>query len=74
MNSCVTYLVSVAATSYHGIVDSDDADDFYAKLCSLEKVWNDRERDITNREPAFYDWFVGNVSDMIITSMLKPLC
>ena len=70
---CDIFGKSVAATSYHGIVDSDDADDFYAKLCSLEKVWNDREREITNQEPAFYDWFVGNVSDTIITSMLKPL-
>ena len=70
---CDIFGKSVAATSYHGIVDSDDADDFYAKLCSLEKVWNDREREITNQEPAFYDWFVGNVSDTIITCMLKPL-
>ena len=70
---CDIFGKSVAATSYHGIVDSDDADDFYAKLCSLEKVWNDREREITNQEPAFYDWFVGNVSDRIITCMLKPL-
>ena len=70
---CDIFGKSVAATSYHGIVDSNDADDFYAKLCSLEKVWNDRERGITNQEPTFYDWFVGNVSDTIITSMLKPL-
>ncbi|KAK2562423.1 hypothetical protein P5673_014075 [Acropora cervicornis] len=71
---CDIFGKSVAATSYHGIVDSDDADDFYAKLCSLEKVWNDRERDFTNQEPAFYDWSVGKVSDTIITCMLKPLC
>ena len=70
---CDIFGKSVAATSYHGIVDSNDADDFYAKLCSLEKVWNDRERGITNQEPTFYDWFVGNVSDTIITSILKPL-
>ena len=70
---CDIFGKSVAATSYHGIEDSDDADDFYPKLCSLEKVWNDRERESTNQEPAFYDWFVGNVSDTIITSMLKPL-
>ena len=54
-------------------VDSNEADDFYAKFCSLENVWNDREREITIQEPALYDWFVGNVSDTIITSMLKPL-
>lgn len=70
---CDIFGKSVAATSYHGIVDSEDSDDFYAKLCSLEKVWNDRERVITNQEPSFYDWFVPNVSDTILTSMLKPL-
>jgi len=70
---CDIFGKSVAATSYHGIVDSDDEDDFYGKLCSLEKIWNDRERGITNQEPAFYDWFVGHVSDTIVTSMLKPL-
>lgn len=26
-----------------------------------------------SKEPTFYDWFVGHVSDTIITSMLKPL-
>lgn len=70
---CDIFGKSVAATSYHGIVDSDDADEFYVKLCSLENVWNDRERAITSQEPSFYDWFVGNVSDTIVTSMLKPL-
>ena len=70
---CDIFGKSVAATSYHGIVVSNEADDFYETLCSLEKVWSDHERGITNQEPALYDWFVGNVADTIITSMLKPL-
>ena len=55
---------NAAAISYHGIVDSDDSDDFYAKLCSLEDVWNAREWEITYQTPTFYDSFYA--------SMLKP--
>lgn len=43
MNFLTTFGHDAAAISYHGIVDSDDSDDFYAKLCSLEDVWNARE-------------------------------
>ena len=64
---------NAAAISYHGIVDSDDSDDFYAKLCSLEDVWNAREWEITYQTPTFYDWFVKNVADTINASMLKPM-
>ena len=47
MNFSTTFGHNAAAISYHGIVDSDDSDDFYAKLCSLEDVWNAREWEIT---------------------------
>ena len=72
MNFSTTFGHNAAAISYHGIVDSDDSDDFHAKLCSLEDVWNAREWEITYQTPTFYDSFVKNVADTINTSMLKP--
>lgn len=72
MNFSTTFGHNAAAISYHGIVDSDDSDDFHAKLCSLEDVWNAREWEITYQTPTFYDSFVKNVADTINASMLKP--
>ena len=73
MNFSTRFGHNAAAISYHGIVDSDDSDDFHAKLCSLEDVWNAREWEITYQTPTFYDWFVKNVADTINASMLKPM-
>ena len=72
MNFSTTFGHNAAAISYHGIVDSDDSDDFYAKLCSLEDVWNARGWEIAHQTPTFYDSFVKNVADTINASMLKP--
>lgn len=45
---CDIFGKSVVVILYYGIVDFDDVDDFYVKLCFLEKVWNDCEREIIN--------------------------
>ena len=63
----------VEGTCFHGIVDCEDGNEFYAKLCSLEHIWNDQEKAITKREPVFYQWFVRNHADSIEASMLKPV-
>ena len=63
----------VEGTCFHGIVDCEDGNEFYAKLCSLEHIWNDQEKAITKREPVFYQWFVCNHADSIEASMLKPV-
>ena len=55
-----------------GLVDAEDDDCYEASLCSLQKVWNDREREV-NDPPMFYEWFVGNCKDMVKRTMLKPV-
>ena len=53
-----------------GLVDAEDEDSFEASLCSLQTVWNDREREF-NDPPQFYDWFVENSKETIKTTILK---
>ena len=45
------------SSSEEGILDAESAQDFEAKLLSLETVWQERERALTKRnDPIFYNW------------------
>ena len=57
-----------------GLVDADNATDFYAKLLSLEGVWNEREMPFlkANQQPAFYTYVNGQVCEM--TEILPARC
>ena len=55
-----------------GLVDAEDDDCYEASLCSLQKVWNDREREV-NDPPMFYEWFVANCKETVKKTMLKPV-
>ena len=55
-----------------GLVDAEDEDCYEASLCSLKKIWSDREREF-NDPPSFYEWFVKNCKDTVRSSMLKPV-
>ena len=37
-----------------GLVDAEDEECYEASLCSLQKIWNDREKDFNN-PPSFYE-------------------
>ena len=59
-----------------GLSDAEDADDFFAKLMSIEQNWNRIE--ICHRhflasqkqEPVFYDWFCQNYSTVFFQKVL----
>lgn len=53
-----------------GLVVAEDDDCYGASLCSLQKVWNDRERKV-NDLPMIYKWFVGNYKETVKRIMLK---
>ncbi|KAK3703425.1 hypothetical protein QZH41_014261 [Actinostola sp. cb2023] len=57
-----------------GLVDSDSADDFYAKLASLKDVWDDREKPFLNRnqKPSFFS-YINEKAHMIIENMLADV-
>ena len=46
-----------------GLVDADNPTDFYAKLLSLEDVWNKQELPFlsVNRQPAFFRYINAQV-------------
>ncbi len=44
----------VGETFHRGIVHSEDNKEFYAKLCSLESVWNEHETAVAGNDPVFY--------------------
>ena len=53
-----------------GLVDADSDEDFEGIICSLEKIWNDREM-IYNNPPQFYEWFINNCTAEVQKMMLK---
>ncbi|KAK3700933.1 hypothetical protein QZH41_000337 [Actinostola sp. cb2023] len=57
-----------------GLLDAENTVDMKIKLMSLEKTWNDREKQFlsSNKEPLFYAYFLGKV-DMIAANMLKDV-
>ena len=55
-----------------GLVDIDDDDMYEASVCSLKKLWNDRELPFNN-PPKFFDWFVVNCKEAVKATMLKKL-
>ncbi len=63
----------VGETFHRGIVHSEDNKEFYAKLCSLESVWNERETAVAGNDPVFYAWFVRYHADAVESAMLQPL-
>ena len=62
-----------------GLADAIDSDDFFAKLMSLEKKWNNLEklhrRYLGNekRNCVFYDWFCRNYSAVFVESMISSV-
>ena len=56
-----------------GQVDAEDEQCYEASLCSLQKIWNDPEREFDDPPPSFYNWFVKNCKDTVKMSMLKPV-
>ena len=55
-----------------GLNDAEDEECYEASLCSLQKIWKDREKEFNN-PPSFYEWFVKNCKDTVKSSMLKPV-
>ena len=53
-----------------GLVDAEDEECYEGSLCSLQNIWNDREREFSDL-PSFYEWFINNCKDTVKSSMLK---
>ena len=62
-----------------GLADAIDSDDFFAKLLSLEKKWNNLEslhrHYLRNekRDCVFYDWFCRNYSAVFVDSVISSV-
>ena len=50
-----------------GLVDAKDEDCYEASLCSLQRLWNEREEKY-NDPPSFFDWFVKNCKEAVKTN------
>ena len=53
-----------------GLVDSEDVDEFKARLQELKDVWNER---LGEKGLRFHTWFVKNKADSMKAKMLRPL-
>ena len=60
----------VGTTFEEGIVDSDDVEEFDARLHSIRSTW---EKRIGNKGIAFHDWFVKYKSNLMKEHLLKPV-
>ena len=63
-------LALVGTTLEEGIVDSDDVEEFDARLHSIRSTW---EKRIGNKGIAFHDWFVKYKSNLMKEHLLKPV-
>ena len=53
---------------YH-IID----DTYAAQLMSLREVWDERERQYTNEEPVFHQWFQAHCANVVRDTMLQSI-
>lgn len=53
-----------------GLVDSEDVDEFEARLQTLKGVWNER---LGEKGLRFHTWFAKNMADSMMAKILRPL-
>lgn len=61
------------ASQLERLVDADDESTFEAQLTSFQEVWDNRERQITKREPVFYTWFKEHCAKVVQDTMLRKV-
>ena len=60
--------------SNKGLIDSNSAEDFDARLLSLKSSWDEREIKVSHKEtPQFYSYFLANISVDMKEKMLLPV-
>lgn len=69
------YLLDIFGNrSNKGLIDSDSASDFDARLMSLRSFWDEREVKHCRKEtPQFYSYFLANISMDMKEKMLLPV-
>ena len=60
----------VGTTFEEGIVDSDDVEEFDARVQSIRSTWEER---IGKKGTTFHDWFVKYKSNLMKKHLLKPV-
>ena len=59
----------VSGTQYMGLIDSEDEASFHSKLEVLHSKWSSMH----DRGSDFYDWFLKYKSNILLSTMLKPV-
>ena len=55
-----------------GLVDAEDPSAFEEHLEQLQDIWDEREQRCTGNIPVFFDWFITNKSELMVSNMLRP--
>ena len=69
------YLINIFGDrSSKGLIDSDSASDFDARLMSLRSFWDERKSNTVGKKPPlFYSYFLANISLDMKEKMLLPV-
>lgn len=63
----------VESTFIEGLVDSVSENDFLTKLESKKEEWSKIEIENPGVGAGFYEWFVQNKVEVIVSGMLRPV-
>lgn len=64
--------MDIASTLQSGLVDDAD-EDTYTQLLSLKDVWDERESQCTNKDPAFHQWLQAPYTKIVKDTKLRSV-